>query len=231
MLRKILSVTIVAILLTFGGVANAVTLDEAKTQVEKHATDKKLNARERAEAVEVLKGLVEKGVPVEHASKVVDACIDKGIRGKELSNIAKSIESVTPDARDEASDVAAAAITHNYKTEDVIKTVEAVDMAVKDGAKPENAAKVVTMGMDKGLSGDAIKKTAKNYGSEIKKGRSPERAMERSMSMDKDRVRDMDRMGGSNIGRNPGVDTGMGRGADMGRGSVMDGGSGMGGRR
>ena len=75
---------------------------------------------------------MEKGVPVEHASKVVDACIDKGIR-KELSNIAKSIESVTPDARDEAATVANDAIAHNYKTKDVINTVEALDIAVKDG--------------------------------------------------------------------------------------------------
>ena len=54
-----------------------------------------------------------------------------------------------------------------------------MDIAVKGGAKPENAAKVVTMGMDKGLSGDANKKAAKKYGSDIKKGASPEKAMER----------------------------------------------------
>ena len=213
MLRKISLLAVVVSLLAFGGIANAITLDEAKAQVEKQATEKKLTAKERAEAVKVLKGLVEKGVPVEHASKVVDACIDKGIRGKELSNIAKSIESVTPDARDEAATVANDAIAHNYKTKDVINTVEALDIAVKDGAKPENAAKVVTMGMDKGLSGDAIKKTAKIYSSDIKKGASPEKAMEHASSY-------MDKMG-----------SGMGSGSGMGGGSGTGSGSGMGGRK
>ncbi len=223
MLRKILSVTIVASLLAFGGIANAITFDEAKAQVEKQATEKRLTARERTEAVTVLQNLVEKGVPVEHASRVVDACMDKGIRGKELASIARSIESATPDARDEAATVAAAAVAHNYRTRDVVKTVEAVNIAVKGGAKPETSAKVVTRGIDKGLSGNAIKKAARNYGTDIKEGTPPEKAMERATS-------NMDRIG-SGIGHGTGIGSGSGMGSSSGTGSSsgIGGSSGMGG--
>ena len=54
MLRRIAAITIMVSLLAFAGISNAITIDEAKAQVEKHATDKKLNARDKAEAVKVL---------------------------------------------------------------------------------------------------------------------------------------------------------------------------------
>ncbi|MDI6727327.1 MAG: hypothetical protein QMD44_00205 [Thermodesulfovibrionales bacterium] len=238
MLRKISLLSVVVSLLTFGGIANAITLDEAKAKVEKQATERNLTSADRSEAVTTLQGLVEKGVPVEHAYNVVDACINQGIKGKELAEIAKSIESAKPEARDEAASVATHAIQKKYKAKETVQMVNKFNQTVGQGAPSEKTAEVMTRNMDRGVSSKQVISATERFGSDMKSGMSSEKAMERSMSMDKDKVRDMDRMGGSNMGRNPGmIDTGIGRGADMGgfgmghgSGKGMGGGS-MGGRR
>ena len=109
MLRIITSaaVVVVASFLFMGGISEALTLDEAKAQVEKQAAEKRLTAGERTAAVENLQKMVQNGVPAEYAAKVVDASINAGIKGKELAAIAHSIVSVPSDARDEAAAVAA----------------------------------------------------------------------------------------------------------------------------
>lgn len=234
MLRKISLIAVVISVLAFGGIANAITIDEAKAKVEKQATDKKLTVSEKAESVTVLGNLVEKGVPVEHAYNVVEACISQGIRGKELAEIAKSIESAKPEARKDAASIAANAIEKKYKTKETVQMVNKFNQTVEKGTPSEKTAEVMIRNMNRGVSSKQVISATERFGSDMKSGMSSEKAMERSMSMDKDKVRDRDRMGSSNMGRNPGmIDTGIGRGADMGGGSGMGHGSGkgMGGRR
>lgn len=240
MLRKISLVAVVVSLLAFGGIANAITIDEAKAKVEKEATERNLTSADRSEAVTTLQGLVEKGVPVEHAYNVVDASINQGIKGKELAEIAKSIESAKPEARKDAASVAANAIEKDYKAKETVQMVNKFNQTVEKGSPSEKTAEIMTRNMDSGVSSKQVISATERFVSDMKSGMPSEKAMERSMSMDKDKVRDMDRMGGSDIGRNSGIiDTGIGRGADMGGGSGMGhgsgkgmgGGSGMGGRR
>ena len=83
----------------------AQTQDEARVEIQKHADEKGLNAKDRTAAVETLNTLVQKGVPVERAYEVVEAAINKDIKGPELADIAKYIQ----DRRDEGVTADAAA--------------------------------------------------------------------------------------------------------------------------
>ena len=83
----------------------AQTQDEARVEIQKHADEKRLNAEDRTAAVETLNALVQKGVPVERAYEVVEAAINKDIKGPELADIAKYIQ----DRRDEGVTADAAA--------------------------------------------------------------------------------------------------------------------------
>ncbi len=221
-MSRMMTVTaVLAGLLFMGGISEALTLDEAKAQIEKQAAEKRLTMQEQAAAVENLQKMAQNGVPVEHAAKVIDACINAGIKGKELAAIAHSIVSVPSDARDEAATVAAYAVAHEYKAEDVKKAVEAMKEAVKNGTKPETAENVVAMCVDKGLSVEEIKETVKNFINELKKGTLPENAMERAAAY-------ADKMGfGSGTGMGSGSGYGSGSGSGWGgSGSGMGSGSG-----
>ena len=220
-------ITLAAVLVSFlffGGISEALTVDEAKAQVEKQAAEKRLTAGERTEAVENLQKMAQNGVPVKHASKVVEASINQGIKGKELAAIAQSIVSATPEARDEAAAVAANAIANKYNAKDVAKTVETMNGAVKSGTKPEMAAKMVTMCVDKGMSIDNMKDTVKSFINDTKKGTSPEKAMEHAAAY-------ADKMGfgsGTGMGSGSGYGSGSGSGMGGGSGSGMGSGSGSG---
>ena len=238
MLRKISLVAVVISLLAFGGIANAITIDEAKAKVEKEATERNLTSADRSEAVTTLQGLVEKGVPVEHAYNVVDASINQGIKGKELAEIAKSIESAKPEARKDAAFVATRAVEKKYNTKETVQMVNKFSQTVEKGSPSEKTAEVMTRNMDSGVSSKQVINSTERFGKDIKSGMSPERAMERSMLMEKDRER-MGSESGMGKGSGTGFGSGMGHGSDMGMGSGMGhgsskgmgGGSGMGGRR
>ena len=238
MLRKISLVAVVISLLAFGGIANAITIDEAKAKVEKEATERNLTSADRSEAVTTLQGLVEKGVPVEHAYNVVDASINQGIKGKELAEIAKSIESAKPEARKDAAFVATRAVEKKYNTKETVQMVNKFSQTVEKGSPSEKTAEVMTRNMDSGVSSKQVINSTERFGKDIKSGMSPERAMERSMLMEKYRER-MGSESGMGKGSGTGFGSGMGHGSDMGMGSGMGhgsskgmgGGSGMGGRR
>lgn len=218
-MSRMMTVTaVLASLLFMGGISEALTFDEAKAQTEKQAAEKRLTMQERTAAVENLQKMVQNGVPVEHASRVVEASINDGIKGKELAAIAHSIVSAPSDARDEAAAVAANAIAHDYKAEDVKKAVEAMSEAVKNGTKPETAKDVVAMCVDKGLSDKEIMETVKNFINEIKKGTPPEKAMEHAAAY-------ADKMG---FGSGTGMGSGSGYGSGSGSGYGSGGGSGLG---
>mgnify|MGYP006382340581 CR=1 FL=1 len=87
--------TVIAMTLVLGGAAYALTQEEARTRVEKQAADKGWTAQERSQATETLQKLVQNGVPVEHAYRVVEASINQGIKGQELAEIARTMEKNT----------------------------------------------------------------------------------------------------------------------------------------
>lgn len=108
--------------------ASAMTEVEARAAVSEHAKASKWEDKYRTEAVNTLNKLMQDGVPVDMAYDVVNACIDKGIRGSDLAKIAKDIDTrmdkgvsaetavkdamsrieqyATHDGRDQARDVA-----------------------------------------------------------------------------------------------------------------------------
>lgn len=71
--------------------AFAMTEDEARTAVGEHAKASKWEDKYRTEAINTLNKLIQDGVPVDKAYAVVNACIDKGIRGTDLAQVAKDI--------------------------------------------------------------------------------------------------------------------------------------------
>ncbi len=83
---------IFAIGLLAAGSVYALTSEEAKKRVENRASERGLIASETSAAVQTLQRLVDQGVPVEHALRVVSAAIDDGIRGEDLAAIARSME-------------------------------------------------------------------------------------------------------------------------------------------
>ncbi|WP_346926437.1 hypothetical protein [uncultured Arthrobacter sp.] len=70
----------------------ALTEGEARAEIEKHAAEKRLDAKDRVAAVKTLDVLVQKGVPVKRAYEVVESAIDKGAKGPKLAEIAKHVE-------------------------------------------------------------------------------------------------------------------------------------------
>lgn len=72
--------------------AFAMSEDEARTAVSEHAKASKWEDKYRTEAVNTLNKLIQDGVPVDKAYDVVNACIDKGIRGPDLAQVAQDID-------------------------------------------------------------------------------------------------------------------------------------------
>lgn len=117
---------ILAMGLIAAGSVYALTLEEARARVEKRASEKGLIASEKSVAVQTLQRLVEQGVPVEHALRVVSAAIDDGIRGEDLAAIARSMEK---DMK--------AGMTSEKATERALKTVREKSHARHDEAARE----------------------------------------------------------------------------------------------
>jgi hypothetical protein len=228
-MKKLLTAIITGSILMFGTAAFALTLDEAKANIDKQATEKKLDAKDHSQATATLQGLVDKGVPVEHASRVVETSINQGMKGKDLAEVAKSIEAVRPGARKDAATVAADAIQHKYNARETAQMTKAFGKTVAAGAPVDKTSQVMSNGINKGLRSGRITAAANTYAGEIKSGTAPDKATEnatrtmdrdRTMHQDRDMSRDRDHMGNG-----PGMD----RGTGMDHGSSM--GSGMGGSR
>ncbi len=253
--KKLLTIILTGGILLFGVSAFALTMDEAKANIDKQATEKKLGAKDHSQAVTTLQGLVDKGVPVEHAYRVVDASINQGIKGKDLAKIASSIEHTAPAARTEAATVAADAIQHRYSARDTVQMTNTFGKTVATGAPAGTTSQVMSSGIHKGLGAGRITSVANTYAGEIKSGTAPDKAaenadhaMDRHMKHDQDHDRNMDHDrdhdmmhdhmgggpgmgGGAGMGSGPGMGgSGMNPGAHMGAGAGS-GGPGMGGTR
>jgi len=243
MLKKLLMIGVVGSILLSGAAAFALTVDEAKANIDNQATEKKLGAKDHSQAVATLQGLVDKGVPVEHAYRVVEASINQGMQGKDLAEVAKSIEATGPGARKDAASVAADAIQHKYNVRQTVQMTNTFGKTVTVGAPAEKTSQVMSNGINKGLGAGRITAATNTYAGEIKSGTAPDKAAEnanRAMdrdrngnhdhdrSMDHDRDRDLtrDHMGsGSGMGQGSGMDHGarMGSGAGPGMGPGMGG--------
>jgi len=225
-MKKLLTAIITGSILMIGTTAFALTLDEAKANVDKQATEKKLNAKDHSQATATLQGLVDKGVPVQHASRVVEASINQGVKGKDLAEVAKSIEAAGPGARKDAATVAADAIQHKYNARETAQMTNTFGKTVAAGAPADKTSQVISNGIHKGLGAGRITAAANTYAGEIKSGTAPDKAANNATrTMDKDRTthhdRDMssdrDHMGGgSGMDRGLGMDHGSGMGAGMG---------------
>ncbi len=225
-MKKVLTAIMTGSILMFVTSAFALTLDEAKTTVDKQAAERKLGANDRSQAVPILQGLVDKGVPVEHASRVVEASINQGMKGKDLAEVAKSIETVRPGARKDAATVAADAIQHKYNTRETAQMTNAFGKTVAAGAPVDKTSQVMSSGIKKGLRSGRITAAANTYAGEIKSGTAPDKAAEnatrtmdrdRTMRQDRDMSRDRDHMGnGLGMDHGTGMDHGSGMGPGMG---------------
>ncbi len=232
MFKKVVTTIVTASILMFSLTAFALTLDEAKTNIDKRASDKKLGAKDHSQAIATLQGLVKKGVPVEHAYQVVEASINQGMKGKDLAEIAKSVESVGPAARRGAASVAANAIQHKYNAQETAQMANTFGKTVAAGAPAGGTLQVMSSGINKGLGTGKIITAASTYSGEIKSGTAPDKASENAMrTMDRQRTAESDQdgfrdMNHGNMGNGSGMDHGfrMGNGAGSGMGPGMMGG-------
>jgi hypothetical protein len=224
MLKKFLMIGVIGSILMFEAAAFALTLDEAKTNIDKQALERKLEAKEHSQAVATLQGLVDKGIPVEHAYRVVEASINQGIKGKELAEVAKSLEHAGPAARKDAASVAANAIQHKYSARETVHLTNTFGKTMAGGAPADKTLQVMSNGINKGFGTGSIMAATNAYAKEIKSGTAPDKAAEnatRTMDRDRNRNRDHDR------GMDPDRDRDMtrdhmGGGSGMGHGSGMD---------
>jgi hypothetical protein len=233
--KKLLTIIMTGSILLFGVSAFALTMDEAKANIDKQATEKKLGAKEHSQAVATLQGLVDKGVPVEHAYRVVDASINQGIKGKDLAKIATSIEHTEPAARTEAATVAADAIQHRYSARETVRMTNTFGKTVATGAPADKTSEVMSNGINKGLGAGRITSAANTYAGEIKSGTAPDKAaenanhtMDRDMKRDQDHDRGMEHDGDHMMHDHMGGGSGMG-GSGMNQGAHMGAGAGSGG--
>ncbi|MGE5173252.1 MAG: hypothetical protein ACM3MD_05425 [Betaproteobacteria bacterium] len=236
MFKKVLTAVVTGSILMFSLTAFALTLDEAKTNIDKQAAEKKLAAKDHSQAVTTLQGLVDKGVPVEHAYRVVEASINEGMKGKDLAGVAKSIEAVGPAARKDAASVAADAIQHKYNARQTAQMTSTFGRTVAAGAPADKTSQVMSNGINKGLGAGRITAATNAYAGEIKSGTAPGKAADnatrtmdrdRTMQHDRDMSRDRDHTGSGPGMDHGGTDHGMDRGSGMGSGA----GPGMGGSR
>ncbi len=245
MLRKLLVTIIAGIMLLFSAAAFALTLDEARGNVDKQATEKKLGAKDHSQAVATLQRLVDKGVPVEHAFAVVNASINAGIKGRELAAIAKSIEKTDQKSRADGASVAAEALKNRYTARETERIMETYRKTIMNGAPSADAAQVMTRAITKNLNAGEVAKVTERYSAEVKSGTPSDKAVQNAAATmdsaqlrtrdrkmdhtgDKDRDRDRDRdMIHDQAGSGPGMEHGMGMGPGAGSGM----GPGMGGTR
>jgi hypothetical protein len=226
-----LLITIVAVsTLISGTTAFALTLDEAKANIDKQATEKKLDAKDHSQATATLRDLVEKGVPVDHASRVVEASMDQGMKGKDLAEVARFIEEAG-GAKKEAAEIAAQAIQHKYTARETERMTNTFGKTVAAGVPADKTSQVMSGGINKGVGAGRIMAATNAYAGEIQSGTPPDKAAEnalrtmdreRTMQHDPDRTRDRDHMGG---------DSGMDHGMDHGPGIGSGAGTGTGGSR
>ncbi len=226
-MKKLLTAIAAGCVLLFGTAAFALTLDEAKTGIDKQSTAKKLSAQEHSQAVSTLQGLVEKGVPVDHAYRVVDAAINQGLKGKDLAEVARSIETAAPGARKDAAAVAADAIRHRYTAHETVQMTSTFGRTVASGAPAGRTAEVMSHGITKGVGAGGITAAMNTYAGEIKSGTAPDRAAENATrTMDRDRTMEHDRnmsQDHDRMGSGPGMDHGSGMGPGAGAGPGMGG--------
>lgn len=227
-MKNLLMTIMMGGILMFGTAAFALTLNEAKANVDKQATEKKLGANDHSQAVATLQGLVDKGVPVEHAYRVVEASNNQGIKGKDLAEVAKSIEAVGPGARKDAASVAADAIQHKYNARETAQMTNTFGKTVAAGAPADKTSQVMSNGINKGLGAGRITAATNTYAGEIKSGTAPDKAADNATrTMDRERTMQHDRdMSRDHMGDGSGMDRG---GTGMDHGSGM--GPGMGGSR
>jgi hypothetical protein len=214
-------------ILLFTMTAFALTVDEAKTSIDRHATEKKLNAQDHSQAVKTLQGLVDKGVPVDHAYRVVEASISQGMKGQDLAEVARSIEAAGPAARKDAASVAADAIQHKYTVRDTVQMTNTFGKTVAAGAPADRTSQMMSNGINKGVGAGKITTATNAYAGEIRSGTVPDKAADNAVrTMDRDRTRQHDR-DMSHDRDHMGAGTGMGGGMGMDHRSGM--GPGMGG--
>ncbi len=225
-MKKLLMAILTGSVLICGTTAFALSLDEARANLDKQATEKKLDAKDHSQATATLQGLVDKGVPVEHAFRVVDASINQGMKGKDLAEVARSVEAARPDARKDAAAVAADAIQHKYNARDTVQMTNTFGKTVAAGAPADKTSQVMSNGINKGLGAGRITAATNAYAGEIKSGTAADKAADnatrtmdrdRTMQHDRDMSRDRDHMGGgSGMDRGTGMDHGSGMGPGMG---------------
>jgi len=221
-MKKLVTTIVTGSILLFGMTAFALTVDEAKTNIDRQATEKKLNAQDHSQAVKTLQGLVDKGVPVDHAYRVVEASINQGMKGQDLADVARSIEAAGPAARKGVASVAADAIQHKYTARDTVLMTNTFGKAVAAGAPTDRTSQIMINGINKGIGAGKITTATNAYAGEIKSGTAPDKAADNAMrTMDKDRTRQHDHDMTHNRDH-------MGAGSGMGGGMGMDHGSGMG---
>jgi hypothetical protein len=207
--------------------AFALTVDDAKTSIDRHATEKKLNAQDHSQAVKTLQGLVDKGVPVDHAYRVVEASISQGMKGQDLAEVARSIEAAGPAARKDAASVAADTIQHKYTVRDTVQMTNTFGKTVAAGAPADRTSQMMSNGINKGVGAGKITTATNAYAGEIRSGTAPDKAANNAVrTMDRDRTRQHDR-DMSHDRDHRGAGTGMGGGMGMDHRSGM--GPGMGG--
>jgi hypothetical protein len=224
MFKKLLSAAVTGSILMFSLTAFALTMDEAKTNIDKQATEKKLGARDHSQAVGALQGLVDKGVPVEHAYAVVEASVNQGIKGKDLAAIARSIEAVGPAGRTDAASMATEAIQHKYTAKETVQMTNTFGKTVAAGAPADKTSQVMSSGINKGIGSGRIMSVTNTYSREVKSGMAPDKAvenatltMDRERTMQHDHTMSHDHMGaGSGMGHDPGMEHGAGMGSGMG---------------
>jgi hypothetical protein len=228
-MKKLLNIIMMGSILMFGVSAFAFTMDEAKANIDKQATEKNLGAKDHSQAVTTLQGLVDKGVPVEHAYRVVEASINQGMKGKDLAKVAKSIEHTGPAARKDAASVAADAIQHKYSARETVQMTNTFGKTVATGAPADKTSQVMSNGINKGLGAGRITSAANTYAGEIKSGTAPDKAAENANhAMDRDMKRDQDQDRGMDHDRDHMMHDHMDGGSGMGHGSGMDQGAHMG---
>ena len=207
MINKVKTYSLVlAGILLISSSAMALTLDQAKARIRTQAQEQKMTRAEHSDAAATLRWLVNQGVPVEQAYRLVEASMTHGIRGPELARIAATIETQAMNNRGDAAGLAEKAIRNRYTFRETERIMNTFQKAVKDGVPATDCARIMTRAVERNIQTGELVRVTEQYAAEVNRAadnaarnmeqartRTREQMMDKTGDRDRDRDHDRDR--------------------------------------
>jgi len=152
-------------------------LNKAIGKVEAAADEKGMSEDDSKDAVSALKDLVDKGVPVKHALKVVETAITlQDYDGEEVAEIARSLGDCVEESGvgKECARIAQAGIEKGLRAKEIARVMSTVENALGKDASARQLRIMTQDLLDKGSGVEGLEVAIEAVGKSVEEGYSPE---------------------------------------------------------